>query len=323
MLSGNISAWQSMGIGRKPTDAPADYEGTPIHVPPLVAGRIPFWRQAELSLFLTYGTPVISATVGYYAFAGGREYQGMRQPVNGPTFSQACLTIAPEPLGDLRLRFVVGAFTETYVRHLLVVRWERSWIDGARADGGDGRCLEPGPRASVATATIELLPDGDRCGDDHAAVLRAERNQDWGAIFGDYDLAGNGAPRDASQYEGVALWARASAGSDKSVLVILDDQYTTADAGICDEPEVVEGTRGPELVGQPGVVLPGAVPGENDCGNGFQRVLTVTERWELHLLPFSSFSQEALPNRRLQGIDSSALYGMNFGRPRARASSFG
>lgn len=178
-------------------------------------------------------------------------------------------------------------------------------------------CLEPGPRAAVATATIEALPDGDRCGDVNAAVLRAERNHDWGSIFGDYDLASITAPRDASEYEGVALWARASVGTDKGVLVLLDDQYTTAAAGICDEPEVVEGTRGPELVGQPGVVLPGTVPKENDCGNSFQRVLTVTERWQLHLLPFSSFSQDPLPNRRLSGIDSSALYGMVFRAPKA------
>lgn len=114
VISGNIAAWQTVGIGRRPEDAPADYEGTPIHVPPVVAGRVPFWRQAELSLFLNYGTPVINATVGYFAFAGGREYQGFRQAMMGPTFSQAYLTVTPEPLGDLSLRFVMGAFTETY-----------------------------------------------------------------------------------------------------------------------------------------------------------------------------------------------------------------
>ncbi len=114
VISGNIAAWLTAGIGRKPEDAPADYQGTPVHVPPIVSGRAPFWRQAEMSLFVTYGTPHVSATVSYMAYVGNVEYQGYRQPVNGPTFGQAYLTLAPDPLGDLNLRVLAGAFTETY-----------------------------------------------------------------------------------------------------------------------------------------------------------------------------------------------------------------
>ncbi len=114
MISGNFSGWLTTGIGSEPEDAPDDYEGTPLHVPPLVAGRSPFWRQAELSLFLTYGTPVVQATVGYLAYAGGREYTGYANPVTGPTFSQGYLTVNPDPIGDLRIRVLMGAFTENY-----------------------------------------------------------------------------------------------------------------------------------------------------------------------------------------------------------------
>lgn len=114
VISGNFSGWLTAGIGSEPGDATADYEGTPIHVPPIVAGRSPFWRQAELSLFLTYGTPVVQATVGYLAYAGGREYTGFANPVAGPTFSQGYLTVNPDPIGELRVRVLMGAFTENY-----------------------------------------------------------------------------------------------------------------------------------------------------------------------------------------------------------------
>jgi hypothetical protein len=52
--------------------------------------------------------------VSYTARAGGREYEGYQSAGNGPQFGQAYMTIVPNPIGDLRLRSLMGAFTEVH-----------------------------------------------------------------------------------------------------------------------------------------------------------------------------------------------------------------
>jgi hypothetical protein len=113
-IKGRFSGWESVGIGRRPSNAPADYYGTALHVPARVTGKQPFWAGAGLSLFFTYGNPVVSANVALYASLNGRERRGYYDPGNGPNVSQAYLGISPDPLGSLRLRFKVGAFSEFY-----------------------------------------------------------------------------------------------------------------------------------------------------------------------------------------------------------------
>lgn len=114
VISGNLAAWLTAGIGRRPEDAGDDYGSPIIHTPPLIAGRAPFWRQGELSLFITYGTPMVNATINYNAFAGGREYEGYQNVVNGPQWGQAYITVSPNPFGKLRVRAIMGAFIENY-----------------------------------------------------------------------------------------------------------------------------------------------------------------------------------------------------------------
>jgi hypothetical protein len=59
-----------------------------------------------------------------------------------------------------------------------------------------------------------------------------------------------------------------------------------------------------------GMVVPvgGELPSPLDCGNGFARVVTVNRHWQLYLLPFESFQQQAQPNRNPNGIDKSGIY---------------
>lgn len=114
VISGNIAGWLTTGIGRRPEDAGDEYGAPILHTPPLIAGRAPFWRQGELSLFVTYGTPMVNATINYNAFAGGREYEGYQNVVNGPQWGQAYITVSPNPLGKLRVRAIMGAFIENY-----------------------------------------------------------------------------------------------------------------------------------------------------------------------------------------------------------------
>lgn len=114
VISGNISAWQTSGFGRTPEDAGDAYSGPIVHTPPFVGGRAPFWRESEMSLYVTYGTPQVTGTLSFRASANGREYQGFYAPVNGATYGQAYLTLNPDPIGNLRLRFIMGAFTEVH-----------------------------------------------------------------------------------------------------------------------------------------------------------------------------------------------------------------
>lgn len=183
-----------------------------------------------------------------------------------------------------------------------------------------------GPRRAQAEYSCEAPVDGPRCGSEKALRLTASRNNDWGCLFGNWALAN--ADTDASDYEGISLWARAEPGTTKSLLVLLNDKYTanvadddgTLDTNFesaCEEPpedETVGGGSSPSP-GVPGggaTTLPGYVPSENTCGNLYQARLNVTDRWQHYVLPFEVFSQDPLPNRRLEGIDRATLRGIIF-----------
>jgi hypothetical protein len=58
----------------------------------------------------------------------------------------------------------------------------------------------------------------------------------------------------------------------------------------------------------------GCVPLPNQCGNSYTRTLILTDGWQLYLLPFDSFKQDALPNRTDQPIDTANIFtfGMRF-----------
>ncbi|MGA7120717.1 MAG: hypothetical protein WBY94_11495, partial [Polyangiaceae bacterium] len=113
-ISGRISGAEGAGIGRAPVPAPAGYEGTPIHIPALVQGRLPFWAGAGGGLFFNYGNSVITAVAAFYANISPSQYQGYYNPATGPTFGQAYITVTPEPLGPWRLSWKVGAFVDVY-----------------------------------------------------------------------------------------------------------------------------------------------------------------------------------------------------------------
>lgn len=102
------------GIGRTPSDAPAGYSGTALHVPTLTQGRIPFFPGAGASLYMQYGNNLITTYVLFFAGFPGSEYQGYTNIQNGPAFGQAYMMITPEQIGSLRLSVKVGGFVETY-----------------------------------------------------------------------------------------------------------------------------------------------------------------------------------------------------------------
>ena len=115
-LGGSIFAWEAVGFGARPsTPAPNQIDTPILHVPALVEGRQPNWSTTGGSLFINYGSSVVSATVNAVFNATGKERQGFYNATNGPSMGQAFLTINPAPIGQLQLQVRVGGFTESFV----------------------------------------------------------------------------------------------------------------------------------------------------------------------------------------------------------------
>lgn len=114
-IGGRVEGTQAIGIGEKPANASPNSIDTPIHVPARLQGRQPFWPTLKGSLFLQYGNPTLRATVSYTAQSSGKERKGFYEPTSGGSnVGQAYVTITPQPMGPLQLRFRVGAFTEAF-----------------------------------------------------------------------------------------------------------------------------------------------------------------------------------------------------------------
>ncbi len=165
--------------------------------------------------------------------------------------------------------------------------------------------------------TVELreIPGG-RCESTTALVLTAIGHTDWGAGFGEYQMPT--APVNAEGFEGVSFWARAPLPhTSEGFLVTVNDRNTIMNGMVCTQPMVTAG-GGAYTYNEAGMIVPvgGDLPSANDCGNAFQRVVNVTRDWQLYLLPFESFQQQAQPNRSATGIDPSGIYQFTFNIPK-------
>lgn len=148
-----------------------------------------------------------------------------------------------------------------------------------------------------------------RCGSAAALVLTVTGHTDWGAGFGEFATGTAGV--DASGYEGISFWARAPGfGRSRGFLLTVHDRNTDADGGVCMERMAEDVASGGFTYNEAGMIVPlgGELPAPDDCGNGFQRVVTAQRDWQLHTLPFGSFQQTANPNLIPTGIDRSGLY---------------
>jgi len=113
-MGGRLSGYQTIGIGRKPAHAPVGYSGRALHMPAWVAGRQPYWAGAGLTLYFTYGNPLVSANLSYYVDLNGSGYRGYWSPQNGPIMGQAYLAFTPPAFGKWQLQAKVGSFTDNY-----------------------------------------------------------------------------------------------------------------------------------------------------------------------------------------------------------------
>lgn len=113
-IGGRLFGYEAIGVGREPSNPPDGYSGTPLHMPMIAQGKLPFWGGAGFTLNMSYGTPTLSAYVVYYFQANGQNYQGYYNTQQGPAFGDAYLLINPDPIGILRLHFKVGQFVDIY-----------------------------------------------------------------------------------------------------------------------------------------------------------------------------------------------------------------
>jgi hypothetical protein len=160
---------------------------------------------------------------------------------------------------------------------------------------------------------LKTIPGG-RCGSTSAMVFTVNRRNDWGAGFGEYQTSM--LAQDAREYEGVSFWARAAGyGTSTGFTLNIGDRNTYNLAGnidpngpVCKVPDPMDAVS--YTVNEAGMLVPvgGDLPGRDDCGNVFARVVTAHREWSLHLLPFESFQQLAQPNRKPEGLDRSAIY---------------
>jgi len=166
------------------------------------------------------------------------------------------------------------------------------------ADTAAAATVPAPPPASYVASAVEPISDGPHCGSTAALVIRSERNNDWGSLFG----INIGAPRDGSAYDGLSFWARAAGNTTNAFTILFNDPNTALPAVVTDakcKDYGVDGGTVPILDGT-GMVIPGSVadaPEPDQCGNPYSVLQVVTNDWRFYTIPFGAFQQGATPNR--------------------------
>lgn len=146
-IGGRISGFTQLGIARDPTGAvPAGRDGTGFHTPALIVGKSPIYAGPGGTLNFQYGSQTIMAFVSLEASLASREWQGYYKGDLGPRLRTAYVAVNPAPMGDLRLRFQVGAFPANY------------GAPGPWGWGVFGPVLAVHGYGGLATANYELSP---------------------------------------------------------------------------------------------------------------------------------------------------------------------
>jgi len=171
--------------------------------------------------------------------------------------------------------------------------------------------------ASASTPVAQNIVDGPLCGRyGQAAVFRASHNNDWGGVFGNYAFGNQ--LRNASEWEGLAFWARSPGPTSKAFTFSLDDENTSSevvgidggatpihsnctsyssDAGAIGQTSGQSGGYDPST----GTPLSGSgtsrAPYQNECGNSYTVRVQVTGDWAFYAIPFNDFQQDLKPNR--------------------------
>jgi hypothetical protein len=144
----------------------------------------------------------------------------------------------------------------------------------------------------------------------------------------------------AADYEGVTFWARSfdptGAPTTKGLTISIDDKNSHGgaylldaststgftDSGVCNVYEggvLGNGAQSYALAGTMGAAggnTVSAQPPPDSCGNGFIHAILTTEQWQFYTIPWSSFTQSAMPNRIPTGFDPSTFYSFRVVAPK-------
>jgi len=177
-----------------------------------------------------------------------------------------------------------------------------------------------------------------------AMVIQFSGHNYWGGEVGNYSWHAAGQPTADmladGPLDGIYLWAKTTTESDKFVTVYLTDMHSADLSDVTPaegEPAIVDPCVNPDtsaaanqnevnvtvVSSDPNVATGNSsnqnvIPLPNHCGNRFGQLLELSDHWDLHLMPFDRFYQEAKPNREPGGIDASAgsIRGISFNMPR-------
>ena len=179
-----------------------------------------------------------------------------------------------------------------------------------------------------------------------AMIIQFSGHNYWGGEVASYSWFATGVPTAGNLTElkgpadGIYLWAKTTTESDKFVTVYLTDMHSADLSGVTPadgEPSIVDPCVSPDtsaaanqdevnvtvVSSDPNVATSNSsnqnvIPLPDHCGNRFGQLLELSDHWDLHLMPFDRFYQEAKPNREPGGIDASegSLRGISFNMPR-------
>lgn len=203
----------------------------------------------------------------------------------------------------------------------------------------------PNPAVDGTNVPIAEIEPPGRCGDTQALKLQSEGHNYWGAGFADWTHNQAASRADGTGYAGISFWARAARNSEKQFFLDVDDGRTivlppdppapgefpvATDAdqdldgdGLVGPGDIARGTScrlpppadlGEAVCYNGGVGGPPSggvrVPGPDECGNAFHTRITVSESWQLFLIPWAELAQWPCPNRVAGGIDPADVAGL-------------
>jgi hypothetical protein len=159
--------------------------------------------------------------------------------------------------------------------------------------------------------------DEEICGLTTADFYKTYGHNDWGSAWGS-QLRGRADPYDGGDFQGISFWARSASWADKSFTLVVETAQTAKPSEVenedqenpldCREPTINEGAAVYRTLADGTQQISSEVAEPEDCGNSFRKLVTITDRWEFYRVPFEDFWQEALPNRKPDGMDNASIY---------------
>jgi hypothetical protein len=144
------------------------------------------------------------------------------------------------------------------------------------------------PPDDIYPIPTEELPSKSRCQSVYAIHVRAGGLADWGGGVG-MKLVDR--PTDASQFDGVAFWARKGPTSFPALRLNVSDVHTHEEGGVCD-PKAPD--KDPKR-----------------CGDAFGGYVSLSQSWQLFTIDFAEMRQGGW-GMRAPSFDLTRLYALSF-----------